>query len=75
MTDLGRRPDDDVPFAEPWEARVFATAVLVCERLGLPWDAFRDSLKAAVADDPDRPYYESVTVALRALVDTGRPGR
>ena len=73
MTDLGRRPDNDVPFAEPWQARVFATAVLVCERLGLPWDSFRESLKAAVADDPSRPYYESVTVALRALVDAAGP--
>ncbi|MPY91497.1 MAG: nitrile hydratase subunit beta [Acidimicrobiia bacterium] len=58
----------DEPFAEPWQARAFAVAVLACERLALPWDAFRDQLKAAIAEDPERPYYESWTVALERLV-------
>jgi hypothetical protein len=58
----------DQPFAEPWEARAFALAVLTCERLDLPWDVFRDQLKAAVAAEPDRPYYESWTAALGHLV-------
>jgi hypothetical protein len=57
----------DEPFNEPWQARVFASAIVATERLGLPWDAFRDQLKAAVAEDPDRPYYESFTVALDRL--------
>lgn len=60
-------PDADEPFCEPWHARIFATAVVACRQLELPWDAFRDELKAAVADDPQRPYYESFTVALERL--------
>lgn len=60
-------PEVDVPFEAPWHARIFAAAVVACQQLGLPWDAFRDQLKEAVAADPQRPYYESVTAALEQL--------
>jgi len=56
------------PFVEPWQARVFAAAVLAVEALDLPWDAFRDRLKAAIAADPSRPYYEAWMDALESLV-------
>ena len=56
------------PFEEPWQARLFGTAVATVESLGLPWDAMRDRLKAAVAADPDRPYYESFLVAFERLL-------
>jgi len=59
----------DQPFAEPWQARIFATAVLACERLGRPWDDFRDLLKATIAEQPERPYFESFTLALDRLLD------
>jgi hypothetical protein len=60
------------PFEEPWQARLFGTAVATVEALGLPWDAFRDELKAAVAADPDRPYFESFLAAFeRLLADAG----
>ena len=59
----------DQPFAEPWQARLFAAAVLACERLGRPWDDFRDQLKAAIAEHPERPYFESFTLALERLLD------
>lgn len=55
-------------FAEPWEGRAFALAVETVDRMGLPWDAFRERLMAAIADDPERPYYESWLVALERLV-------
>src|SRR5882724_9308333 len=55
-------------FAEPWEARAFALALETVERLGLPWDAFRERLIAAIAEDSDRPYYESWLAALERLV-------
>jgi len=58
----------DAPFEEPWQARAFAMAVLAVEHLGLPYDAFRDRLKAAVAADPGRPYFEAWMDALEALV-------
>ena len=58
----------DVPFEEPWQARAFATAVVAVEALDLPWDAFRDRLKAALATDPGRPYWDSWVAALDDLV-------
>ena len=54
--------------AAPWEGRALAIAVALVEQLGLPWDAFRQRLIDAVAEDPDRPYYESWAVALESLV-------
>ena len=61
------RPDDH-PFEEPWQARAFAMAVVAAERLNVPWDEFRDRLKAAIADHPGQPYYESWMDALERLV-------
>ena len=62
-------PAADAPFEEPWQARAFGLAVVAVERLGLPWDAFRDRLKAAIAADPQRPYFESWLTALEELVE------
>jgi len=62
------RDNGELVFAAPWEARAVAMAVALVERLGLPWDAFRQRLIGAIADDPDRPYYESWAVALESLV-------
>lgn len=55
-------------FAAPWEGRVFALALGVTERLGLPWDSFRRRLVAAIDAAPGRPYYESWLAALEELV-------
>ncbi len=64
----------DHGFDAPWEARAFAMAVALVERLGVPWDDFRSFLMGAVADDPDRPYWESWTVALeRFAASVGLP--
>jgi nitrile hydratase accessory protein len=62
-------PSDDQPFSEPWQARAFAMAVVAAERMGVDWDEFRDRLKAAIAEQPDRPYYEAWMDALERLVD------
>ena len=62
------RDNGELVFAAPWEGRAFAIAVALVERLDLPWDEFRLRLIAAIADDPDRPYYESWAAALEALV-------
>jgi len=59
---------DHAPFEEPWQARLFGTAVATVESLGLPWDAMRDRLKAAVADAPERPYFESFLAAFEQLL-------
>jgi nitrile hydratase accessory protein len=66
------RDNGELVFAAPWEARALAMAVALVDRLDLPWDAFRQRLIVAVADAPDRPYYESWAVALESfVVETG----
>lgn len=62
------RDNGDLVFGAPWEGRALAIAVAVVEQLGLPWDEFRQRLIDAVAEAPDRPYYESWAVALESLV-------
>ncbi|MGN6377851.1 MAG: nitrile hydratase accessory protein [Gaiellales bacterium] len=62
------RPDDQ-PFTEPWQARAFAMAVVAADRMGADWDEFRDRLKAAIAEQPDRSYYEAWMDALERLAD------
>jgi nitrile hydratase accessory protein len=55
-------------FAEPWQGRAFGLALATVDQLGVPWDAFRDQLIAAIGEAPGRPYYESWVVALERLV-------
>jgi nitrile hydratase accessory protein len=55
-------------FAEPWEGRAYGLALETVERLGLPWEAFRQRLIAAIAAAPERPYYASWVAALEDLV-------
>jgi nitrile hydratase accessory protein len=62
------RDNGELVFAEPWHARVFAMAVALVEKLQLPWSDFQSRLIAAIADDPDREYYESWAAALEQLV-------
>lgn len=61
------RDNGELVFAAPWEARVVALAVALVERLQLPWDDFRSRLITSIAAEPDRPYYESWSVALEDL--------
>jgi nitrile hydratase accessory protein len=62
------RDNGRLVFAAPWEGRAVALAVAVVERWNLPWDAFRLRLVGAIAEAPDRPYYESWVAALESLV-------
>jgi Nitrile hydratase beta subunit len=55
-------------FAEPWEGRAYGLVLETMDRLGLPWEMFRQRLIAAIADSPERPYYASWVTALEALV-------
>ena len=60
-------PAPEVRFAAPWEARAFGTLVALLDAEGLTWEDFKPHLIAAVAADPDRPYYESFAAALEAF--------
>jgi nitrile hydratase accessory protein len=86
MTGAAALPRDNgtLVFHAPWEGRAVALAIALLQRLDLPWDEFRVSLIASVAEQPDRPYYESWAAALerfvlgrqltsRAALDTATP--
>jgi nitrile hydratase accessory protein len=62
------RDNGELVFDAPWQARALAIAVALTEELGLPWDAFRLRLMDEIANDPQRPYYESWGAALESMV-------
>lgn len=60
--------EPEAPFEEPWQGRVFALASAVVEtHFAGDREPFRRALVAAIDDDPERPYWESWTVALERL--------
>lgn len=61
------RDNGELVFAAPWQGRSLAMAIALGDELGLDWEDFRQRLIAAIAADPDRPYYESWTAALESL--------
>jgi len=62
------RQNGELVFQAPWEARAFALALAIVEKLELSWDAFRLRLIEQIRLDPDQPYYESWARALESLV-------
>ena len=68
--DLPRR-NGELAFHAPWQSTVFALAAAVVEHaFGGDREPFRQQLIKAIATDPGRPYWESWTAALEALVPT-----
>ncbi|MEW6298532.1 MAG: nitrile hydratase accessory protein [Thermodesulfobacteriota bacterium] len=76
------RKSGELVFHDPWERRVFAMAVALCERGLYTWDEFRERLIAAIAAGEQRArqdptyrtpsYYESWLAALeQVLADKG----
>jgi len=58
-------------FDAPWQGRVFGLAAAVVEtRFDGDREPFRQRLIAAIAADPERPYWDSWAVALEDLVTT-----
>jgi hypothetical protein len=65
------RSNGELVFDAPWQARVFGLAAAVVEtRFAGDREPFRQRLIAAIADDPERPYWDSWAVALEDLVTT-----
>ncbi|HEX7168081.1 MAG TPA: hypothetical protein VF230_13975 [Acidimicrobiales bacterium] len=62
------RRNGELVFDAPWEARAFGLCIAVLEREQLGWDDFRPFLVAEIEAAPERPYYESLAVALEAFV-------
>ena len=72
---IPRRNGEPV-FNEPWESRIFAIAIALCERGLYDWDEFRERLIAEVATADQRgeasTYYERFLAALeRLMLDKG----
>jgi hypothetical protein len=68
--DLPRR-NGELAFDAPWQATVFGLAAAVVDQaFGSDREPFRQQLIKAIAAEPDRPYWESWTAALEALVQT-----
>jgi hypothetical protein len=68
--DMPRR-NGELAFDAPWQSTVFALAAAVVDHeLGGDREPFRRELIKAIAAEPDRPYWESWTVALESLVQT-----
>ena len=72
LSDLGLpRRNGELAFDAPWQSRVFGLAAAVVDHaFGGDREPFRQQLIKAVAAEPDRPYWESWTAALEALVRT-----
>lgn len=68
--DLPRR-NGELAFDAPWESKVFGLAAAVVDHaFDGDREPFRQQLIKAIAAEPDRPYWESWTVALESLVQT-----
>ena len=68
--DLPRR-NGELVFDAPWQSKVFALAAAVVDHaFGGDREPFRQQLINAIAAEPGRPYWESWTAALEALVET-----
>ena len=68
--DLPRR-NGELAFDAPWQSTVFALAAAVVDHaFGGDREPFRRQLIEAIATEPGRPYWESWTAALEALVET-----
>jgi len=65
------RRNGELAFDAPWQSTVFALAAAVVEHsFGGDREPFRRQLIKAIADQPDRPYWESWTIALEALAES-----
>jgi nitrile hydratase accessory protein len=62
------RRNGELVFDAPWQGRAFGMALVVVERLGLPWAAFQKHLIAAIAAAPTAPYYDCWVSALEHLL-------
>jgi hypothetical protein len=63
------RRNGELVFEAPWQSRVFGLCAAVVETcFDGDREPFRQQLIAAIGEDPDRPYWDSWTIALEALV-------
>jgi Nitrile hydratase beta subunit, N-terminal len=66
------RLNGELVFESPWESRIFGLTAALVEDGRLDWPAFQAALIEAVAEDEQRPYWESWLAATTRL--TGAAG-
>jgi nitrile hydratase accessory protein len=69
------RLNGELVFDEPWHGRALGMGVVVLERLGVPWSAFRDHLVSAIqhhgqpeGESAAEAYYVAFLDAIESLV-------
>ena len=63
------RRNGELVFEAPWQSRVFGLAAAIVETcFDGDREPFRQRLIAAIAAEPERPYWDSWTAALERLV-------
>lgn len=63
------RRNGELVFEAPWQSRVFGLCAAIVETsFNGDREPFRQQLIAAIAAEPERPYWDSWTVALQRLV-------
>jgi nitrile hydratase beta subunit-like protein len=63
------RRNGELLFEAPWQSRVFGLCAAIVETcFDGDREPFRRQLIAAIAAEPDRPYWDSWTIALQQLV-------
>ena len=63
------RRNGELVFDAPWQSRVFGLAAAIVETcFDGDREPFRQQLIAAIAERPERPYWDSWTAALEKLV-------
>lgn len=66
------RRNGELVFEAPWQSRVFGLSAAIVETcFNGDREPFRQQLIAAISADPDRPYWDSWTLALQHLVLEG----
>jgi nitrile hydratase accessory protein len=61
------RLNGELVFEHPWQSRIFATTMALCENGVIVYGDFRERLIAAIADHPDQ-YWQSWSEALEDLL-------
>ncbi len=61
------RANGEMVFEHPWQRRLFATTMALCESEAIQFQQFRDRLIAEISEHPDE-YWSSWQDALEALL-------
>jgi nitrile hydratase accessory protein len=62
------RDNGEIVFEAPWERRAFGITVALCRSGHCDWEGFRRRLIARIAEDQQRPYWQSWAAALEDVL-------